>query len=871
VTSSDSTVDTGDEPLYSSEQDVLSDKKDNATGRFFGDLGSRIRAGLPEKLEEYFRWVAGVGIQAAEGLAHAHERKVIHRDIKPSNLIIDEKGVVWIADFGLARRIEDPGVTQSGTLIGTPRYMSPEQAEAARRPVDQRSDLYSLGATLYELLTCRPVFEGKTPHDVISQIIAREPVAPRRMNSEIPKDLSTIVMKAMAKRPEDRYQTADQLAEDLNRWLRMETIKARRIGPVGRTIRWCRRNPKIAAVSAAAILVILTVSGIYYTSLTSERDRAQLEAERNRSEADIFQNLILEDSGLLGNSSSDMIAQKVRNVWDLYKKPPTGNDSALALHAVNLLRMIDITAEWGSGDKTAAIELREELETEAVGLINRSIAAGDTSSFDTLNTMILYLRHARVNPAQKDIVSSLWRGKIALRRKKSLPGDRLLIQDLEGFAEYLENKGCQTLEEGRFPEAEAIFRELLEVRLEIHPPGSVWTYFPAIAKGFLGESLIRLNRYAEAEPFLIESFRVLNSRDARLRLIALYEAWGKKAIAEEYQRDLWVKSVRELGSIRKMGPLNMDLRSSCYFADRSVWIFSDWFVPGNSPAGEARRQNGWAWTKNLNASEGINLSMPAPKLDRDRELVPLTADEQAFNDSHEEQWVLLTGPVIADPKRKRALVVYKKTRTVPESLSHNHIGCSIAVWLYPDAAVSRPILRPGSEYPTILFEANEPDLGMGAVVHGDYLYLYASSCQGLDCGSIVARAPLSDVLDRSAWRFYSGQNNWVKDWKLATHVLYGAQELSVHWNEYLGKYLAVYTQAPFGHGVTIQIADRPEGPWSVSRLILDGVRPAEGQNNRQARCHPEFARDNGRVEFVTYLHPTGESGREIQLVEITFK
>jgi len=112
--------------------------------------------------------------------------------------------------------------------------------------MDQRSDIYSLGATLYELLTCRPVFEGKTPHDVISQILTWEPVAPRRLNTEIPADLATIVMKAMAKRPEDRYQSADQLADDLNRWLGMEPVKTRRIGLAGRTIRWCRRNPKLA-------------------------------------------------------------------------------------------------------------------------------------------------------------------------------------------------------------------------------------------------------------------------------------------------------------------------------------------------------------------------------------------------------------------------------------------------------------------------------------------------------------------------------------------------------------------------------------------------------------------------------------------------
>ena len=235
----------------------------SATDRSPMDQSARIQAGLPGRLEDYFQWVSGIGIQAAEGLAYAHERKIIHRDIKPSNLLLDKQGVLWIADFGLARKIEDPAMTQSGVMLGTPRYMSPEQAESARRPVDQRSDIYSLGATLYELLTCRPVFEGKTPQEVLSQIVTREPVAPRRLNREIPADLAIIVMKAMAKRPEDRYQSARELADDLDHWQKMEPIKARPIGPVGRTIRWCRRNPRIPAMFKTTVGFILWGPEIY--------------------------------------------------------------------------------------------------------------------------------------------------------------------------------------------------------------------------------------------------------------------------------------------------------------------------------------------------------------------------------------------------------------------------------------------------------------------------------------------------------------------------------------------------------------------------------------------------------------------------------
>jgi serine/threonine protein kinase/WD40 repeat protein len=224
-------------------------------------------APLPPPTPEYFRWVAGLGIQAAEGLAHAHQRGVVHRDVKPSNLLLDAQGVLWITDFGLALRLEDPALTHSGVLLGTPRYMSPEQAEAARKLIDHRTDIYSLGATLYELLTRRPAFDGRTPQEVVSQIIGREPVPPRRLEPAIPRDLETIVTKAMAKRPADRYPSAWELADDLGRWLRTEPIRARRIGILGCTARWCRRNPRLAAVTSAAAAVILLLTGLYYASL----------------------------------------------------------------------------------------------------------------------------------------------------------------------------------------------------------------------------------------------------------------------------------------------------------------------------------------------------------------------------------------------------------------------------------------------------------------------------------------------------------------------------------------------------------------------------------------------------------------------------
>jgi serine/threonine protein kinase len=263
------------------------------------ETAGRIRAGVPARFEDYLRWVANLGIQAAKGLAYAHEHKLIHRDIKPSNLLLDKQGVLWIADFGLARRIEDPALTLSGMLIGTPRYMSPEQAEATKRPVDQRSDLYSLGATLYELLTCRPVFEGHTPQEVLLKILVREPAAPRRLNPAIPEALELVVMKAMAKQPEDRYQSARELADDLRRWLHTEPIKASRSGPWERAVRWCRRNSRLAPVVVTAAAVVIAISSLFYAGWVREHSRVQVAAQ-HASEGQPKAAVSLEQSGARG-------------------------------------------------------------------------------------------------------------------------------------------------------------------------------------------------------------------------------------------------------------------------------------------------------------------------------------------------------------------------------------------------------------------------------------------------------------------------------------------------------------------------------------------------------------------------------------------
>jgi eukaryotic-like serine/threonine-protein kinase len=224
--------------------------------------------------QHFFRSIAHVGHQAASALAYAHERGIVHRDIKPSNLLLDSTGVVWIADFGLAKT-SDEALTNTGDVLGTVGYMSPERFNGKG---DARVDVYALGLTLYELMVLKPAFAGGERLELIEKICRTEPARPRQLNPRIPRDLETIVLKAIEKEPNSRYRSAAEMADDLQRFIEDRPVLARQTTGVERMWRWCRRNPAVAVLTTSVAVLLVAFAVVASAAallLRNERDAAR--------------------------------------------------------------------------------------------------------------------------------------------------------------------------------------------------------------------------------------------------------------------------------------------------------------------------------------------------------------------------------------------------------------------------------------------------------------------------------------------------------------------------------------------------------------------------------------------------------------------
>jgi serine/threonine protein kinase/tetratricopeptide (TPR) repeat protein len=258
--------------------------------------GSESSSKSRRRKTSYWQSVANIGRQVASAIEYAHSQGILHRDIKPSNLLLDNRGTVWVADFGLAKAEDQQNLTHTGDILGTLRYMPPEAFEGR---TDRRGDVYSLGVTLYELLAMRPAFEEKDRHRLIKRVTSEEPDRLDRLSRQIPRDLVTIVHKAIDRDPAHRYASGAALAADLQRFLDDEPILARRTSQRERFRRWVRHHPGVAGLTAALFLVLIGVTIVslfaaaHFDSVAkaandaaaNERDARRLEQEAKNEQA----------------------------------------------------------------------------------------------------------------------------------------------------------------------------------------------------------------------------------------------------------------------------------------------------------------------------------------------------------------------------------------------------------------------------------------------------------------------------------------------------------------------------------------------------------------------------------------------------------
>jgi tetratricopeptide (TPR) repeat protein len=443
----------------------------------------------------------------ARAVFAAHERGIIHRDLKPANILLAGDALVRptpdgarlpaaalipkITDFGLAKRLDtDSGQTQAGQVMGTPSYMAPEQAAGLADQMGPRVDVYALGAILYEMLTGRPPFRGATVQETLEQVRSQEPVSPRLLNDRIPRDLETVCLKALAKEPGRRYQTAQEMAEDLRRYLQGEPIQARPVGAWERAWRWCQRNSRLAAMTATIfVLLVAAVVISAAAAVTIAAERNQKEQERQAAEEardvaneqvalalDTVKTLIIKVQNQLENTPRTQplkkaLLQTAAEGLEQIRERAQGTNStevAIAFASVHM-RMGGVYRQLGETEKA----FQHVQESHRINL-ERAQAQPDSdraqsnlaASYTVLAEMSLEMR--------RDLATTLDFYQRALRLRQQLhdhPHDRVDLQSRkrarEALAETAVRVGATLFRMGDPAQAREYFRQSLVLREDL--------------------------------------------------------------------------------------------------------------------------------------------------------------------------------------------------------------------------------------------------------------------------------------------------------------------------------------------------------------------------------------------------------------------
>jgi len=516
-------------------------------------LGAMSAAGSsPNVPRNYATCVARIGTQVAQALAHAHVHGVLHRDIKPSNLILDQDGTIWITDFGLARFEEQASLTSTGDLVGTLRYMSPERLKGQQ--IDARTDVYALGLTLYELLTFRAAQDEQDRGRLIKNILETEPDSPSSLMRWIPRDLETIVLKAIAKEPESRYASAQALAADLDRFLAGRAVTARPIGPLGRAWRWCRRNRVVSGLAASLLLVLATGLAVVtwqwrraegnlklakQLQARAETNLAEANAQRDRAEVNFLRARKAVDDYLVTVSENALLEvptlepvraellERARSFYESFVEERIDDPQIRAELAASYIRLGQIEHDLG-GDwlpmLTRGLEMVEELHAQGV-----SFADFPSWRAGIYNSRSGYLRTSDVEKFRPlvDRAVALWEPLV-----EEHPDVHGFRTDLAGLYQM---RGMVHFNVGEYDEAYADFQRSLELReplVEQFPDDEKYRYALGESYTTCGMVKIRTEQFDEALGFstkakeLLEPIAEANPSATRLAdILAAIHQW----------------------------------------------------------------------------------------------------------------------------------------------------------------------------------------------------------------------------------------------------------------------------------------------------------------------------------------------------------